>query len=138
MRGSVGGTVTGASWDRATERLATFLVVRHALEVRGDAQAADDEAQVGGDGLAQREQADDLGVDLALQRVDPAVALHRLLGEVGVAARERLHRGADLRLDHAAHAHQRVVQLAQLLVVGLDDVRRHWMRLLPRVSRSGR
>jgi hypothetical protein len=40
-------------------------VVRHALEVRGDAQAADDEAQVGGDGLAQREQADDLGVDIA-------------------------------------------------------------------------
>ena len=52
-------------------------VIADPLEIAGDLQRRDDLAQVVGDRLAQRQQADDEGLDLALQRIDLRILLDR-------------------------------------------------------------
>ena len=52
-------------------------IIADPLHVAGDLQRRDDLAQVAGDRLAQCQQADDEALDLALQRIDLRVLLHR-------------------------------------------------------------
>ena len=78
-------------------------VVADALQFAGDLQRRDDLAQVLRHRLAQRQQADDELLGLALQRVHLRVSFHGLAGGLGVAFQHRRAGQRDLALDHAAH-----------------------------------
>src|SRR5271166_4163367 len=90
-------------------------VVADAFQVAGDLQRGDDLAQVVGDRLAQREQADDETLDLALQLVDLGIEFHRAHRGGGVALHHRLGREADLALDDPAHLGEHGAETRQLL-----------------------
>ena len=68
--------------------------IADALEVVGDAQRADDLAQVDRHRLAAGDGEHGLVLDLTLQRVDLGVGADHLLGQLGVAPGERVDRSA--------------------------------------------
>ena len=115
-------------------------IVGDPFDVAGDAQRADDAAQVARHRLAQGQHADGLVVDLALDRIDLLVRLDDVRGQLGVALDDRLDRVGDLAFRQAAHAGDHVGQPLQLFVEGLDDVFvRHALNLSrPPLSRTGR
>ena len=88
--------------------------VADALEVGHQLERDGDEAQVGGDRLAARQDAQAQLVDLDLQPVDLAVDCDRLLGELAVALDERADAAVDHLLDLGAHEQQLLAQPAQL------------------------
>ena len=115
--------LTAGTWDERDRPLGDIGgVVADALQIGGDLQGRDDLAQVQGHGLAQRQHADDVGVDLDLVVVQALVALHDLAGELGVALHHALDGGLKLALGDAAHLDDGAAQRVQFLVVGFDDV----------------
>ncbi len=77
--------------------------IADALEVVGDAQRADDVAQVDRHRLAPGDGEDRLLLDLALQDVDLGVLGDDAVGQVRVVAVERIDRVGDLAFRQAAH-----------------------------------
>ncbi len=73
------------------------------LEIVGDAQRADDLAQIDRHRLAARDGQDRLFLDLALQRIDQGVGRDHLLGKLGVALDQRIDRLRDLLFGEPAH-----------------------------------
>ena len=115
--------------------------IADALEVVGDAQRADDLAQIDRHRLAARDGQHGLLLDLALQRVDRARrrAMTRC-ASVGVAVGERVDRIGDLLFGKPAHLGDHAREILQIGVEGLDGVsdRCHRRSSLRRSSRSGR
>ena len=74
--------------------------------------------------LAQRQQADDELLHLALQRVDLRVVLDRARRRGGVAVHDRLGGQRHLAFHDAAHLGQQVAQPLQFLVEALDQMLR--------------
>ena len=103
--------------------------VADALQVAGDAQRGHDVAQVVGHRLAARDHGDHLLLDLALELVDLAVAHHDLLGELRVAALQRIERLAEQLLGEAAHLRDLLVEQRQLFLVRFYGVLVHGFSL---------
>src|SRR5689334_21354733 len=57
-----------------------------------------------------------------LEKVDLRVALDHLMTDLAIAAHECLHGGLHLRLRQVAHAVNCLVELLQLLVIGVDGM----------------
>ena len=112
--------------------------VAHALEVVGDAQRADDIAQVDRHWLASRQREDGLLFDVPLQIIDTRVHRHDATGERGIALGERADRVGGLFLDQASHLGDQAGQLLQVGVERLHDVFGHCFARADRLSRSGR
>jgi hypothetical protein len=74
-----------------------------ALQVVGDAQGADDVAQIDGHRLPARNGQNPLFLDLALEHVDLLVERYDALRELKIVAVERVDRIADLLFGEAAH-----------------------------------
>ena len=66
-----------------------------------------------------------------LERVDPRIRLHGPARELGVALDHGLDRVGELDLGEPAHLGDRVVELIELLIVGLDDMLGGHLPLLP-------
>ena len=97
---------------------------------RGDAQRAHDVAQVVGHRLAARDHGDDLLLDLALERCRSARSdCDDLLGELGIAALERIERLAEQLLGETAHLRDLLVEQRQLFLVGFYGVLVHGLSL---------
>ena len=77
-------------------------------------------------------------LDLPLQRVDGRIGGDHALGEVGVAARQRLDRVGDLALGEAAHLRDLAGQLLQIAVEALAVCSFIMGFCISAVSRSGR
>ena len=82
--------------------------------------------KIAGHRLAQRQQADDEGLDLALQRIDLRILLHRAGGGCRVAVHDRIGGEGDLGFHDAAHLRHHVAQPLQLLVVAFDEMLRRF------------
>ena len=80
-----------------------------------DAQDREDEAQVGGDGRLAREQRLDALLDRDVAAVDLVVEADHLVGELVVAARERVQRRAERAQDEIALFLERRLELRELL-----------------------
>ena len=95
------------------------------LEIAGDADGADDFAQVDRHRLAARDRQDRLLLHLTLQRVESRVGRNHLMGERGVGAGERVH-GVDHHfLGEPAHLRDAALEQVEVLVVGSDGVLVH-------------
>ena len=95
------------------------------LEIAGDANGADDLAQVDRHRLAARDRQDRLLLDLALQHVEPRIRRYDLMGERGVGGGERIH-GVDHHfLGEAAHLRDAPLEQVEVLVVGSDGMLVH-------------
>jgi hypothetical protein len=97
-----------------------------------DLDGADQEAEVRGHRLLEREEREAAVVDLDAQEVHFLLVGEDILDEGLLAAHQGGDALVDHRLRHAAHGEE---PLAQLLEIGLE-VSLH--RALPRLSRSGR
>ena len=111
------------------------------LEIVGDAQRADDLAQIDRHRLPARDRQDRPLLDLALQRVD--LARRRAITRCAqdrCRARQRIDRVGDLLFGEAAHLGDHAVELLQIGVEGLGDMFGHCCCVLASqpVSRSGR
>ena len=95
------------------------------LEIAGDADRADDFAQVDRHRLAARDGEDRVFLDLALQRVETRIGRDHLLSERGIRAGERVHRVDDHLLGDAAHLGDAPLEGVEVLVVGFDGVVDH-------------
>ena len=104
------------------------------LEVAGDADRADDLAQIDRHRLAARDGQDRLLLDLALQRVEPRVGGDDLVGERRVGLAQRVHRVDHHLLGDAAHLGDPPLEGVEFLVVGPYGVIDHW-RSLPQPNR---
>ena len=109
--------------------------VADAFEVAGDADRADDFAQIDRHRLAARDGEDRLLLDLALQRVEARVGRDDLMGERHVGLAQRVHRVDQHFLGDAAHFGDAALERVEILVVGLDGVFDHGSCSL---SRNGR
>ena len=87
-----------------------------------DAERRDDFPQIHRHRLAAGDGEDGLLLDLLLQRVDGRIGGHDALGELDVAARQRLDRVGDLALGEAAHLRHLAGQLLQVAVERLGGV----------------
>ena len=116
--------------------------VADALQVVGDAQRADDLAQVDRHRLAPRDGQHGLFLDLALQRVDRRIGADDRCAQIGVASRQRIDRVGDLLFGKPAHLGDHAGDLLQVDVEGLGGVfvhhGRHPCRRSCAISRSGR
>ena len=92
------------------------------FEIVGNAQRADDLAQIDRHRLAARNGEDHLFLDLALKRIDLRVAGDHLLGEQRVAPIERVDGVADLLLGEAAHLGDHAREILQIGVERLHRV----------------
>ena len=99
--------------------------IADALEIDDELQGHGQEAQVGRDRLARREDLERELVDVVLVAIDAVVLLDHAAREVVVVVGERLHRERDLLLAAAAHAAQPLAQRAQLGLEFLARVRGH-------------
>ena len=104
----------------------------------GDAQRAHHVAQVVGHRLAAGDHGDHLLLDLALEVVDQAVGQHDLLGDLGIAALERLERPAQELLGKTAHLSDLLVEQRQLFLVGFYGVLVHGFSLRARAAKRQR
>ena len=95
------------------------------LEVAGDADRADDLAQIDGHRLTPRDGEDRLLLDLALQRVEARVGGDDLIGERGVGLAQRVHRVDHHLLGDAAHLGDPPLESVEFLVVRSDGVIDH-------------
>ncbi len=110
--------------------------IADALQVAGNAQHRHDMAQVVGQRLALGDHQDRQLLDVALQRVDGAVAGGGGLGELRIALFQGLEALRHQALHQAAHLGDLLVELAKLLVIGFDDVLLHgvpWLGAQPGV-----
>ena len=105
------------------------------FEIAGDADRADDFAQVHRHRLPPGDGEDRLLLDLALQSVEPGVGGDDLLRERGVGAGQRIHRVNHHFLRDAAHFGDAPLERAEFLIVGLDGVIDHWSCSLSRIGR---
>ena len=95
------------------------------LEIAGDANGADDLAQVDRHRLAARDRQDRLLLDLALQHVESRIGRDDLMGERRVGGGERIH-GVDHHfLGDAAHLGDSTLEQVEILVVGSDGMLIH-------------
>ena len=94
--------------------------VAHPLELGDHPQGADDDAEVAGDGLLEREQLEAGVLDLLLGPVDVGVRADHLLGDGGVAGQQRLGGEPDRGLDVAADPGEVVEDPVELFVEGLS------------------
>ncbi len=95
------------------------------FEIAGDADRADDLAQVDRHRLTAGDGEDRVFLDLALQRIEPLVARDDGVGEGGVGIGERVH-GVDHHfLGDAAHLGDAALEGFELLVVGFQGVVGH-------------
>ncbi len=92
------------------------------LEVVGDAERADDVAQVDRHRLAPRDGEDRLLLDLALQEVDLGVLGDDALGQVGIVPVQRIDGVADLALRQTAHLGDHARQFLEIGVERLVGV----------------
>ena len=90
-------------------------VVGHPLEVQVDAQHREHEPQVGGDRRLAREQRLHALLDRDVAAVDLVVEADHLVGELLVAAGERVQRRAQRAQDEVAFFLQRRLELRELL-----------------------
>ena len=97
-------------------------LVADALQVGDDLDDGDDEPQVAGRGLAPRQHARALLVDLDLEGVHVVVGLRDLGGEVRVALEQGRQAVRHLALDEPAHGQHLVADGLQLEVELLRDV----------------
>ena len=95
-------------------------VIADALDVAGDLEGGHDLAQVLRHRLAQRQHADRLVADLALELVDARIALHDPRRTLGIARHQRFDGGLQLRLGQAAHLGHQLAQLLQLIIETFD------------------
>ena len=109
----------GVERDRALGNVGG--VVADALDVRRDAQAGEDLAQVARHRSAQRQQ-HHVVADPAFGRVDGLVVGDDPARGAVVAAIDHVQRGFELDHGDVAHLHDLLDQVALLLVVALDDV----------------
>ena len=72
--------------------------------------------------LPARDRQRRLLLDLALQRVEPRIGLHHLMGKHGVAGGQRVDRVDHHFLGHAAHLGDPPLEQVEILVVGSDSV----------------
>ncbi len=91
-------------------------MVADAFEVGVDLDGEDDEPQVGGDGVVQREDALALPVELEFERVDLVVAAADAVGQFDVAGHERVHRLGELLVDEVRHFEHELAEHLQLFV----------------------
>ncbi len=108
------------------------------LQIVGHAQRGDDFAQIHRHRLAAGDGEDGLLLDLLLQRIDGRIGRHHALGEIDVAAGQRLDGVGDLALGEPAHLRDLAGQLLQIAVERLGGVFVHHGLSLSAVSRSGR
>ena len=92
------------------------------LEIARDPNGADDLAQVIRHRLPARDRQRRLLLDLALQKVEPRIGLHHLMGERGVAGSKRVHRVDHHFLGQAAHLGDPPLEQVEVLVVGSDSM----------------
>ena len=90
-------------------------VVGHPLEMEVDAQHREHEPQVDRDRRLPREQRLHAGLDREVAAVDLVVEADHLVGELLVAARERVERRAERAQDEVALLLQRRLELRELL-----------------------
>ena len=123
----------GADLDRA---LGDVLgEIADPLEIAGDADRADDLAQVDRHRLAARDGHDRQILDLALQRVEARIGGDDLMGERRVGVGQRVH-GVDHHfLRDAAHFGDAALERVELLVVGLDGMFDHGVHSFSRTGR---
>ena len=88
--------------------------VADALQLAVDLDHGDEEAQVAGHRLVEREDLEALLLDLHLQLVDCEVADHDALGLLRVALLDGLEREVQALLDHGAQAEHLALQLVEL------------------------
>jgi hypothetical protein len=91
-------------------------LVADALEVRDGLDHGHHQPQIGGSRLPARDDPRAFLVDLHLQRIDPVVVRHHLLGQPGVAGDQRRHRTAELLFHDAAHLQHLVADVLEFLV----------------------
>ena len=97
------------------------------FEIARDPNGADDLAQVDRHRLPARDRQHRLLLDLALERVEPRIGLHHLMGEVAIAGGQRVHRVDHHFLGDAAHLGDPPLEQVEILVVGSDSMLiRHW------------
>ena len=110
-------------------------LVADALEVGDELQRRRDEAEVVGDGLAEREHVDGELVDLHLVAVDARVEGFDLWDAPEVAVEKRRHREVDRPLAARAHREQVAAELPELVFEVAGEVSAGGGH---RVSRSAR
>ena len=109
--------------DHGQRALGDILAeIADALEVGGDAERRHDLAEVVGHRLAPGDHDDGLLLDLVLELVDRLVLLDGDVGEVRIAALERVDRLAEDLLGETAHLGDLVVERGKLVLIGPDDV----------------
>ncbi len=102
------------------------------FEIGGNAQRADDLAQVDGDRLAAGDDRDGFLLDRALQRVEPGVGGDDLLRQFGVHAGQRVHGVGEHLFGDAAHFGNMAAEQFKLGVEGFDGVFDHAEQSLAR------
>ncbi len=105
------------------------------LEIAGDADGADQLAQVHRHRLAARDGHDRHVLDFALQRVEAGVGGHHLVREHGVGVGQRVHGVDHHLLGDAAHFGDAALERIELPVVGLDGMIDHGSHSLSRTGR---
>ena len=98
------------------------------LQIVGDAQRADDLAQVDRHRLPARDGQHGLFLDLALQRVDRRVGADDALRQLGIASRQRIDRVGDLLFGKPAHLGNHAGELLQVDIEGLGGMFVHHAR----------
>jgi hypothetical protein len=91
-------------------------VVADPLDVAHDPDGREDEAQVLGHRLVERDELEGLLLDRALENVDGTVVADHLLGLGAVARQERAHRLADRFLGLGRGGGEPLLEAGQLLV----------------------
>ncbi len=92
------------------------------LEVVGDANRADQLAQINRHGLAACDGHHGEILDLALQRVETGIGGDDLMGEHRIGAGERVHGLNHHLFGDAAHFGDQAVERVELPVIGFDGV----------------
>ena len=105
------------------------------LQIAGDADRADDFAQVDRHRLPAGDGQNRLLLDLALQRVEAGIGPHDLMGERHVGLAQRVHRVDHHFLGDAAHLGDAPLEQIELFVVGFDGMIDHGSYSLSQTGR---
>ena len=89
-------------------------LIADALEIVVDAGNGEDEAEVDGHQLMEREELHDAVVDFDLQLVDGVFFIENALGELFVGVENGVHGLMDGALGEAAHPEQALFQFVQI------------------------
>jgi hypothetical protein len=98
-------------------------LVADALEIVVDARDRENQAEIDGHQLVEREKLDDAVVDFDLQLVDGVFFIEDAFGELLVRVQDRMHGLVDGALGEAAHPQEALFELVQIFFeVAFHDV----------------